>query len=318
MNRQAITQGMDGTSETPDHRPSCSRHPQEKENAMNVCMRSCWTAAAAVVLLSMIQPAVIRAADTEAQMPWEKVGANVGVFLAGLDSSIRIGSGIGVDIDVEEALDLDSTNTVFRADALWRFTKNKRHRLDLIWFAFRRDGDRRILDDIPIEDDDGEVIIIPSGTTVETFFDLDIYQLNYSYSFFQDERIDLAAGIGVYIMPIDFGIRVSGLVDDEGEEKFTAPLPVINLRMDIALTPKWFIRTGAQVFYLEYENFTGSILEFRTALEYNPWKHVGIGVGFDTFGFRLEADGEDWPGIDLKGNVEFNYAGLQLYLRMFY
>jgi hypothetical protein len=63
---------------------------------MNACMRSCWTAAAAVVLLSMIQPAVIRAADTEAQMPWEKVGANVGVFLAGLDSSIRIGSGIGV------------------------------------------------------------------------------------------------------------------------------------------------------------------------------------------------------------------------------
>jgi hypothetical protein len=98
MNRQAITQGMDGTSETPDHRPSCSRHPQEKENAMNVCMRSCWTAAAAVVLLSMIQPAVIRAADTEAQMPWEKVGANVGVFLAGLDSSIRIGSGTGVYI----------------------------------------------------------------------------------------------------------------------------------------------------------------------------------------------------------------------------
>jgi hypothetical protein len=180
MNRQAITQGMDGTSETPDHRPSCSRHPQEKENAMNACMRSCWTAAAAVVLLSMIQPAVIRAADTEAQMPWEKVGANVGVFLAGLDSSIRIGSGIGVDIDI-----LDSTNTVFRADALWRFTKNKRHRLDLIWFAFRRDGDRRI-----------------GGRT--------------------------HAGIGVYIMPIDFGIRVSGLVDDEGEEKFTAPLPVFN------------------------------------------------------------------------------------------
>jgi hypothetical protein len=191
-----------------------------------------------------------------------------------------------------------------------QYPHRKRHRRVHHAHRFRHSGERtgrRILDDIPIEDDDGEVIIIPSGTTVETFFDLDIYQLNYSYSFFQDERIDLAAGIGVYIMPID-----------EGEEKFTAPLPVINLRMDIALTPKWFIRTGAQVFYLEYENFTGSILEFRTALEYNPWKHVGIGVGFDTFGFRLEADGEDWPGIDLKGNVEFNYAGLQLYLRMFY
>ena len=285
---------------------------------MNGFVRGCWTAAVTVVLLSIAQSAVAGEGKTETQMPWEKFGANVGVFLAAVDSNIRIGSGIGIDIDVEEALDLESTNTVFRADALWRFTENRRHRLDLIWFAFRRDGNRRILDDIPIEDDDGNVITIPIGTTVDTFFDLDVYQLNYSYSFFQDERIDLAAGIGVYVMPINLGIQVSGLVDEEGEEKFTAPLPVFNLRMDIALTPKWFIRTGAQVFYLEYDDFVGSILEFRTALEYNPWKHVGIGVGFDTFGFRLEADGEDWPGIDLKGNVEFNYAGLQLYLRVFY
>jgi hypothetical protein len=138
MNRQAITQGMDGTSETPDHRPSCSRHPQEKENAMNACMRSCWTAAAAVVLLSMIQPAVIRAADTEAQMPWEKVGANVGVFLAGLDSSIRIGSGIGVDIDI-----LDSTNTVFRADAAFHQEQTPSTGSDLVRLpARRRSADR--------------------------------------------------------------------------------------------------------------------------------------------------------------------------------
>jgi hypothetical protein len=252
------------------------------------------------------------------EKPWEKFGVDLGVFLAGLDSNIRLGTGIGVDIDVEQLLDLDSTNTVFRAGALWRFTNNRRHRLDLTWFSFRRDGNRRILEDITIEDDDGNTITIETGTTIETFFNLDIYKLDYSYSFFQDERIDLAAGIGVYVMPIDFGIKVRGLLEEEGSEKFTAPLPVFGLRMDVALTPKWFIRSGAQVFYLEYDNFTGSILEFRTALEYNPWKHVGIGVGFDTFGLRLEADGEEWPGIDLKGNVEFNYAGVQLYLRLFY
>jgi len=284
---------------------------------MKAIIRGLLAVTTTIGLILAPQAAIAEERNLE-EKPWEKFGANVGVFLAAVDSNIRIGSGIGIDIDVEEALDLESTNTVFRADALWRFTENRRHRLDLIWFAFRRDGNRRILDDIPIEDDDGNVITIPTGTTVDTFFDLDVYQLNYSYSFFQDERIDLAAGLGVYVMPINFGIRVSGLVDEAGEEKFTAPLPVFNLRMDIALTPKWFVRTGAQVFYLAYEDFSGSILEFRTALEYNPWKHVGIGVGFDTFGFRLEADGEDWPGVDLKGNVEFNYAGLQLYLRVFY
>lgn len=284
---------------------------------MKAIIRGLLAVTTTIGLILAPQAAIAEERNLE-EKPWEKFGANVGVFLAAVDSNIRIGSGIGIDIDVEEALDLESTNTVFRADAFWRFTENRRHRLDLIWFAFRRDGNRRILDDIPIEDDDGNVITIPTGTTVDTFFDLDVYQLNYSYSFFQDERIDLAAGLGVYVMPINFGIRVSGLVDEAGEEKFTAPLPVFNLRMDIALAPKWFVRTGAQVFYLAYEDFSGSILEFRTALEYNPWKHVGIGVGFDTFGFRLEADGEDWPGVDLKGNVEFNYAGLQLYLRVFY
>ena len=85
---------------------------------MNADMRSCWTAALAVVLLSVVNPAATGEGKTEPPMPWETFGANVGVFLTGIDSNIRIGSGIGVDIDVEEALDLDSTNTVFRADAL--------------------------------------------------------------------------------------------------------------------------------------------------------------------------------------------------------
>lgn len=61
----------------------------------------------------------------------------------------------------------------------------------------------------------------------------------------------------------------------------------------------------------------GSVLEFRAAVEYNPWKHVGISLGFDALGVKLEADGEDWPSVDFKGNVEFNYTGLQLYLRYF-
>ena len=284
---------------------------------MNAIIRGLLTVTTTIGLILVSQIAIAEEWNLE-EKPWEKFGVDLGVFLAGLDSNIRLGSGIGVDIDVEKALDLDSTNTVFRAGALWRFTNNRRHRLDLTWFSFRRNGNRRIVENITIEDDDGNTITIETGTTIETFFNLDIYQLAYSYSFFQDERIDLAAGIGVYVMPIDFGIKVSGLLDEEGSEKFTAPLPVFGLRMDVALTPKWFIRTGAQVFYLEYDNFTGSILEFRTALEYTPWKHVGIGLGFDTFGLRLEADGEDWPGIDLKGNVDFNYAGLQLYLRLFY
>jgi hypothetical protein len=53
-------------------------------------------------------------------------------------------------------------------------------------------------------------------------------------------------------------------------------------------------------------------------VEYNPWRHVGIGLGFDALSMNLEAAGEDWPGIDLNGEVDFTYTGLQLYARVFF
>jgi hypothetical protein len=272
-----------------------------------------------VVIAVLLLPAVSGGSEGQSNaQPWETVGLSAGYFISDVDTSLRLGAGLGVDIDLEDLLGLDSTNSVFRVGGLWRFTDNQRHRLDLSWFSLSRDSTLEILGDITFENDEGEEITIGAGTTVDSFFDLDIYQLSYSYSFFQDDRLDLAAGIGLYIMPIDLGLSTSGFVNERASANFTAPLPVLGLRMDVALTPRWYIRTGTQVFYLEYKNFTGSILSFAAAVEYKPWEHVGIGVGFDTLGINIEADGEDWPEIDLRGKVQFNYTGLQLYLRLFF
>jgi hypothetical protein len=276
-----------------------------------------WLLAATVVMFFL--PTAGRASETDTHTePWEKFGIQAGYFLSAVDSGVRLGTGLGVDIDVEDLLGLDSSSSVFRVGALWRFTENRRHRLDFSWFSLNRDGTRRVLEDFSFENKDGETIVVNAGTTVDAFFDVDLYQLAYSYSFLQDDRLDLAGLIGVYVAPIDVGLAVSGLVNEQGSADFTAPLPVLGLRMDIALTPRWFIRTGAQAFYLEYKRFTGSILKVNAALEYNPWEHVGIGLGFDTMRINVEAEDEDWPGIDLNGKVNFNYAGLQLYLRFFY
>ena len=272
-----------------------------------------------VVIAVLLLPAVSGGSEGQSNaQPWETVGLSAGYFISNVNTSLRLGTGLGVDIDLEDLLGLDSTNSVFRVGGLWRFTDNQRHRLDLSWFSLSRNGSLKILGDITFENDEGEEITIGAGTTVDSFFDLDIYQLSYSYSFFQDDRLDLAAGIGLYIMPIDLGLSTSGLFNEQASANFTAPLPVLGLRMDVALTPRWYIRTGAQVFYVEYKNFEGSILSFAAAVEYKPWEHVGIGVGFDTLSVYIEADGEDWPEIDLTGKLQFNYTGLQLYLRLFF
>ena len=74
------------------------------------------------------------------------------------------------------------------------------------------------------------------------------------------------AQLGLYIMPISFGIKATGLVDEKGDAKFTAPLPTVGFRMDVALAPKWFFRSGTQIFYLEYQQFKGSILAAQGAV----------------------------------------------------
>jgi len=226
------------------------------------------------------------------------------------------GDTAGLVLDAEEMLDVDSKTSVFRVGGLWRFTDTKRHRLDLSWFAFHRDGSSTVLEDFEIEDKNGNIIPIPAGTDVDTIIDIDIFQLAYSYSFLQDDRIDFAAVFGLFIMPIDIELEVTGVPDEEGTLDFTAPLPSFGLRMDIVLAPKWFFRSGTQIFYLEYQSFKGSLLASHGAVEYMPWDRISFGLGIDSFLLKIEAEDEDYPNIDLRGNVEFHYVGLQLYARI--
>jgi hypothetical protein len=264
----------------------------------------------AASLLLFIKPALAE--------DWEKFSLNLGYFIANTQTGVRLGSGLGVSVDVEDLLGLDTTNSAFRAEASWRFTDNRRHRLDFQWFSFRRDGSNKIGQDIHYKDKDGIEHTIPAGTYVESFFDFDIYQFAYSYSFFQDDRIDLAGSLGLYVMPIDFGLTATGLLNVGGSESFTAPLPVLGVRADFEITPKWYFRSGLQLFYLELGEFQGSILETNVAIEYLPWKHFGFGLGFDSLNVHVEADGDDYPGIDFKGEINFHYTGLQLYAKLYF
>jgi len=271
-----------------------------------------------LVLLLIAGPAIAGEQGTE-HGPWEKGALNLGVFVTSTNSALLFGSSAGVSIDAEELLGMDPTNYVFRIDGLWRFTSNRKHRLDLSWFSLKRTSENTIGQTIEIPKlGEGGYTTLPAGTKVQSYFDFDIYEVAYSYSFVQDDRLDLAAKLGLYVMPMSFGLKATGILDEEGEAKFTAPLPTLGFRMDVALTPKWFLRNGAGIFYLKYEQFKGTISTLDLAVEYVPWQHFGIGLGLDSFRMSLGADGEDYPGVDFRGKVEFNYVGLQLYGKAFF
>ena len=121
-----------------------------------------------ILLLSVpVQP--LMADDSVKDSPWKKFSFNLGGFFSTSSTDLRFGSGVGVSIDVEEFLGLDTETSVFRLDSYWRFSDNRRHKVDFSWFSYNRSGDRTIGEDITISPPEGEDIVIPTGTKVETF-----------------------------------------------------------------------------------------------------------------------------------------------------
>ena len=228
----------------------------------------------AVFALAFLSPSVVAAEEGEKAKPWERFNLNLGGFVTTFNSDIRIGSqssGFGIDVNGEDALGLDSSLTVFRADAVYRFTDNRRHRFDLTYIDLRRSATRTLQSDIQIKDQ-----TFSAGTTVDSLFDIKIIRGAYSYSLFQDERIDLGLSAGLYVMPIK--IRVSSSHSGTAEEEsITAPLPVLGLRFDFAITPKFFLKQNIDFFYLQYQNFQGSLLDAKIATALAPGESL---VGF--------------------------------------
>ena len=78
--------------------------------------------------------------------PWERFSFNLGGFITAINSDVSLGAkGLNLEVNVEDALDMDSSVSVFRVDGLWRFSRNLRHRLDLGWFDISRDASTTLL-----------------------------------------------------------------------------------------------------------------------------------------------------------------------------
>ncbi|UCG11891.1 MAG: hypothetical protein JSU72_15430 [Deltaproteobacteria bacterium] len=274
----------------------------------------------AITLAALLVAQPVRADQREGpETPWARGAVLVGGFFSAISSDVRLGvGGVGLEISGEDMLGLDSTTRVFRVDAFYSFDSRKRHRVYFTWYDLSRSATTTALTDIPI---DGNGNKIHEGSTVYTDFDLALYKLAYAYSFFQDDRFNVAFSVGAYVA--DVGIRIQVPLQPPFEpvyedEALTAPLPVLGLRADFAFTPKLILRQSVELFYLEISDYRGHIFDVNTNLEYNIWKHFGMGIGFEFLDFELENDKGSFLGASFTGSVEIRFVGVQLYGKLYF
>ena len=245
--------------------------------------------------------------------PWDRGALRVGGFATVFDSTVSFGvEGSGVDLDAEDLLGLDSSLVVFRLDALYRLGASRRHQLDFSYVGFRRSAGRTLSETITIGDE-----TVVAGTAIESYLNSDFFRASYTYSFLQNERFNLGAGLGVYIAPVGYGIDVTtpGETRTVDERDVTLPLPVFSIRGEVRLCRRFSLRGSVDGFYLELDGYSGSLFEAQVGVEYQFTKNLGMGVAYDFFNVDVNAAGEasDFPGIDFDGAVNVRTSGLLLY-----
>jgi hypothetical protein len=232
----------------------------------------------------------------------ERASISLGAFITDRDTNGRLDSdtlGQGTVFDAEDDLGLDSSDTVARLDAYYRF--NSRHRIDFSVFDLSRHATATI--DEPIQFGD-EVFDINS--TISTDLDLTIYKAAYTYSFLMRENGYLGVTGGLYVLSTDISLREPNTGQFEVGD-LTAPLPVLGLRGNYRLTPRLLLRSSAELFAIEFEDVDGSLFDFYIGLDYHFHDKFAVGLGYNNVSLDVDADASEFKGV-----LDWTYDGVLL------
>jgi hypothetical protein len=254
------------------------------------------------------------APDENAFPPWERGAVTLGGYVAALNSSVSFGiNGLaGLSVTPEDVLGLDSSLLVLGASGYYRLGESKRHQLSLSYSSYNRSASTTLTKEISI----GDNVLLP-GTHLDTEFNFAIARLSYTYAIFQDDRVRIGLGLGVYVAPVNIKVNVSN-ADDEfaaGKLQATLPLPAFSLQGELRLTPRFSLVGDINAMYLRLDEYQGSLLNTSFGAEYRLWKHFGLGLAFNVMSVHVEAQSSSnsYPGADFIGKVDVEYGGLCLY-----
>lgn len=197
-------------------------------------------------------------------------------------------SGIGTTVGFEDVLGLDNADLVGMGMARWRMSE--RWRLEVEHFALNRSNSKVLNQDIIWGDQ-----TFPSGTQVDATFDVSVTRVSAGYSFFKTPDKEVGVALGFHVTNIKAELAGSGGGSaDTG--KILAPLPVLSGYGAVALTDKWALQSRLDMFRLEYDPYKGHIFSIGVDLLFQPWRHLGMGIGWRGLDIGASASNNDWEG----------------------
>lgn len=261
------------------------------------------------ITIGLLACAVLGPVHAQERNPLDaKFIIDAGMFFMSTDMRVRVDGDtteqVGTDVNYDDTFGIGDFDR-FRIEGSWRIAP--RHLIHAMYFQNNRHAQRELNEEVNFGDE-----TFPVGVTVNARSDLTVAQLSYEYAFLRRDSYELAGGIGVHY--VDMGLGLDATVEGQGgtvsrsldaDASTQAPLPVLGVRGLWRLPHNLYLSAQLQYFYIEFDPYKGSLTDLKASLVWQFSDHVGIGVGYNDFGFSFDIEDQH----DFDGRLRWDYGG---------
>lgn len=283
-----------------------------------------------VLLLSVSSVSLADSSDLPEWRAWplgQRLNVGLGLYRPNIDTEVNLIAGpILGSISLEQNFGLDDSKSVPTLDLRWRFFK--RHTLRFDYFELDRSGAGVAPANVAIcPDDELDCIALPVEWPVNSFLDVQVFNLGYEYSIIFNEKMNWGVGLGLSAQDFKLGVLTDDPTSEnpevpeqiEVESSFTAPLPTLSTVFNYAFNDKWILDVGLNWLEIDTDigdngKFDGRIWAYNVGIRWQTFKNVGFFLAYT--GFDLDVDVDD--GEDFGGTVDYQYNGPRLGINAYF
>jgi hypothetical protein len=272
------------------------------------------------MLVSMLAAPALYAAEGDSHSKeLDKFYMRIGGFIP-LSSKTQIRADtdyfLSATVDTENTLGQGDPDVTGRIDAYWRY--HPKHSLGFTYYNLKANGSQQLGGPLRWDEEYEFTGNVDSSLEQETI------KVDYTYSFYRSEKVELGISGGLHVTSYDFSISGEATLYEDDLEidtdvlaktgvDVTAPLPVVGFKLNYNFTPNVRLLYKTDIFALRFDNFKGNLVDSSLLVEYKAWKHVGFGGGLNSVQLQAESD-EDNGTVGFYNRV----LGAQVYLTLHY
>lgn len=263
-----------------------------------------------LALIAALVPGSLLAQTADAIHPLlgDEFFVSVGAYFPDKNFKIRVAGSIeDIDprgeIDFEQALKLDASETTGALEFRWRFGEK--------WsvsgqYWKNSDSSTAVL----TEDIEWEDVVFEEGTFASAGIGLEVARLFFGREFSSGPQHEFGAGIGLHWLEVEAYIAgqiKTNLGDTElyrGSVDADAPLPNIGAWYTYSWSPRWAFRTRVDWLSASIGDYSGGLWNASATINWAVFEHFGVSAAWNFFELDIDVDKSDW-----RGSVESSQNG---------